>query len=466
MNDKEKISIEHLVQAYDAYVECGTSKMWEEKELFLLMDYFAVERQYERSLEICEEGINYFPYSLTFYLKKVIYLLELNKVDEVNDVLEHVNALSPDNEMVTLLHARLLFKTHNNEEALNLISTLEGKLDEIRTCEMLLLKANILEEEGLVDGIFHILSQAVLLDPSNEEAIEYFWAWIESYKKYDEGILVFSKILDLNSYNGLSWYYLGLSQAYLGNYDEALEALEFAYLSTPTLEIAYREYGNLCFELKKFQKALEAYEEMIALFVSDSEVLMMCGQCCLELNQAQKSLAYFRKALQSDPMNDEVLYHIGEVFLQHKDWKKAILYYKRAINIEDQREEYYSSMGIAYQQMGDEEKAEFCFQEAVNLAPCESKYWLYYLSFLIHADRKQEAIELAKAGELETEGSTMIFAHIACLLAAGQRKEALMMLGVALEEDYSTHTVLFTLLPDVETDPEVSEMLQYYRPES
>lgn len=169
-------------------------------------------------------------------------------------MLEHVNALSPDNEMVTLLHARLLFKTHNNEEALNLISTLEGKLDEIRTCEMLLLKANILEEEGQVDGIFQILSQAVLLDPSNEEAIEYFWAWIESYKKYEEGILVFSKILDLNSYNGLSWYYLGLSQAYLGNYDEALEALEFAYLSTPTLEIAYREYGNLCFELKSFKR--------------------------------------------------------------------------------------------------------------------------------------------------------------------------------------------------------------------
>ena len=256
MNDKEKISIEHLVQAYDAYVECGTSKMWEEKELFLLMDYFAVERQYERSLEICEEGINHFPYSLTFYLKKVIYLLELNKVDEVNAILEHVNALSPGNHVVTLLHARLLFKTHNNDEALSLISGLEGKLDEIRTCEMLLLKANILEEEGRNEGIFQILSQAVLLDASNEEAIEYFWAWIESYKKYEEGILIFGKILDSNSYNGLSWYYLGLSQAYLGNYDEALEALEFAYLSTPTLEIAYREYGNLCFELKKFQKAL------------------------------------------------------------------------------------------------------------------------------------------------------------------------------------------------------------------
>ena len=133
MNDKEKISIEHLVQAYDAYVECGTSKMWEEKELFLLMDYFAVERQYERSLEICEEGVNHFPYSLTFYLKKVIYLLELNKVDEVNAILEHVNALSPGNHVVTLLHARLLFKTHNNAEALSLISGLEGKLDEIRT---------------------------------------------------------------------------------------------------------------------------------------------------------------------------------------------------------------------------------------------------------------------------------------------------------------------------------------------
>lgn len=466
MNDKEKISIEHLVQAYDAYVECGTSKMWEEKELFLLMDYFAEERQYERSLEICEEGICHFPYSLTFYLKKVIFLLELNKVDDVNTILEHVNALSPGNHVVTLLHARLLFKTHNNEEALSLISSLEGKLDDVRTCELLILKANILEEDGHIEGIFKILSQAVLLDASNEEAIEYFWAWIESYKKYEEGIVVFSKILDSNSYNGFSWYYLGLSHAYLGNYDDALEALEFAFLSTPTLEIAYREYGNLCFELKKFQKALEAYEEMIGLFVSDSEVLMMCGQCCLELNQSQKSLAYFRKALQSDPMNDEVLYYIGEVFLHHKDWKKAVLYYKRAINIEDQREEYYSSMGIAYQQLGDEEKAEFCFQEAVNLAPCESKYWLYYLSFLIYADRKQEAIELAKAGELETEGSTMIFAHIACLLAAGQRKEALIMLGVALEEDYSTHTVLFTLLPDVEADPEVSEMLQYYRPES
>lgn len=465
MNDKEKINIEHLVEAFDAYIECGTSKMWEEKELFLLMDYFATERQYERSLEICEEGINNFPYSLSFYLKKVIYLLELNKVDEVASILEQVNALSPGNHIVTLLHARLLFKLGNHRDALKLLSFIEGKMDNNNTCELLILKANILEEEGQTDEIFHILTRAVLLDPKNEEAIEYFWSWIESYKKYEEGISIFSNLLDLDSYNGLSWYYLGLSHSYLGNYDEALEALEYAYLSTPGLEIAYREFGNLCFELKKFQKALEAYEEMMSLFVSDSEILMMCGQCCLELNQTQKSLAYFRKALQSDPMNDEVLYNIGEVFLQHKDWKKAILYYKRAINIEDQREEYYASMGIAYQQLEDIDKAEFCFQEAVNLASCEPKYWLYYLSFLIHANRKQEAIELAKAGELETEGSTMIFAHVACLLAAGQRKEALMMLGVALEEDYSTHTVLFTLLPDVEADPEVTEMLQYYRPE-
>jgi len=466
MNDKEKTNIEHLVEAFDAYIECGTTKMWEEKELFLLMDYFASERQYERSLEICEEGISNFPYSLSFYLKKVIYLLELNKVDKVATILEHVNALSPGNHIITLLHARLLFKLSNHKGALNLLSSIEGKMDDTSTSELLVLKANILEEEGHLDEIFPILSRAVLLDPKNEEAIEYLWSWVESYKKYEEGIALFSKLLDLDSYNGLSWYYLGLSYSYLGNYDEALEALEFAYLSTPGLEIAYREFGNLCFELKKYQKALEAYEEMMSLFVSDSEILMMCGQCYLELNQTQKSLAYFRKALQSDPMNDEVLWNIGEVFLQHKEWKKAILYYKRAINIEDQREEYYASMGIAYQQLEDVEKAEFCFQEAVNLAPCEPKYWLYYLSFLIHENRKQEAIELAKAGELETEGSTMIFAHVACLLAAGQRKEALMMLGVALEEDYSTHTVLFTLLPDVEADPEVTEMLQYYRPES
>ena len=92
MNDKEKINIEHLVEAFDAYIECGTSKMWEEKELFLLMDYFATERQYERSLEICEEGINNFPYSLSFYLKKVSYLLELITVDEVSSILEQGNA--------------------------------------------------------------------------------------------------------------------------------------------------------------------------------------------------------------------------------------------------------------------------------------------------------------------------------------------------------------------------------------
>lgn len=465
MNDKEKTNIEHLVEAFDAYMECGTSKIWEERELFLLMDYFAAERQFERSLEICEEGINSFPYTLSFYLKKVLYLLELNKADEVLSILEQVNALSPGNYIVTLLHARLLFKLNHHKGALHLISTIEGKMDEVSSCEMLMLKANILEEEGHKEELFPILAEAVLCNPKSEEAIEYFWTCIESNKKYEEGIAIFGKLLDLDSYNGLSWYYMGISHSYLGNYEEALEALEYAYLSTPGLEIAYREFGNLCFELKKFDKALEAYEEMISLFVSDSEVLMMCGQCCLALNQTQKSLAYFRKALQSDPMNDEVLFHIGEVFLQHKEWKKAVLYYKRAINIEDQREEYFASMGIALQQLQDDDKAENCFQEAISLASCEPKYWLYYLSFLIQANRKQEAIELAKAGEMETEGATMIFAHVACLLAAGQRREALMMLGVALEEDYSTHTVLFTLLPDVEADPEVTEMLQYYRPE-
>jgi len=466
MNDTKKTDIEQLADIYLACLEFGTVKIWEEKELLLLMDHFAAERQFDRSLDICEDGLLSYPYSLAFYLKKILYLLEMGRFREVPALLDHVQVLSPKNQTIVLLRARMLFKLNKNAEALALLEGMEGKFDPAGTSESLVLQASILEEEGKLELLFPLLSQAVWADSKNEEAMEFLWSCVESGKKYQESLPVFSRVLDMDPYNGLAWYYLGLSHSYLGFYEEALEALEFAFLSTPKLEIAYREYANLCFELRKFREARDVYEEMIALFVSDPEVLLACGLSWLELEDETKALSYFRKALRSDPMNDEVLYHIGEIHLRHAEWKKAGQYYRRAIAIEDQREEYHASLGIAYQRLGEETKAESCFQEALNLAPSESKYWLFYLSFLIQADRKQEAIDLARAGESETEGSVLVFAMVACLLAAGRRQEALLALGNALEEDYPTHTILFSLLPDTEVDPDISEMLAYYRPEA
>ena len=54
---------------------------------------------------------------------------------------------------------------------------------------------------------------------------------VQHIRNYEECVTLHEQIIDENPYSCVAWYNLGLCHSYLGNYEDALEALEFSYLA-------------------------------------------------------------------------------------------------------------------------------------------------------------------------------------------------------------------------------------------
>ena len=89
-------------------------------------------------------------------------------------------------------------------------------------------------------------------------------------------------------------------------------------------EFAYRDCAEMCFETRKYHKALQCYQEVLDLFDPDQDIFLRVGQCYQHLGNYAIAKNFYENAVRLDPMNDEVYFHLGECFAHEGSWKKAI----------------------------------------------------------------------------------------------------------------------------------------------
>ena len=310
--------------------------------------------------------------------------------------------------------------------------------------------------------MFFALKAALLENPKHNEALERLWLCVELSRNYEESIILHEEILDKDPYSYIAWYNLGHANAYLGNYSEAIEAFELAFVIKEDFEFAYRDCAELCFEIKLYRKALKYYQEILEHFEPDSELLLRIGQCYQFLNSTNTARTFYMRALKLDPLNDEVFFHIGLCYALEEKWKSAIKSYEKAIRIEDKQEEYLAALAAAYYAINEATKAEKYWKKAIGVAPEQSAYWVQLARFLMQSDRGEEALAFLEEAEHFSAGSDLMYCRIACLFATGKRQEAIYWLGEALHEDFEMHRALFELLPELERDIDVINLITAY----
>ncbi|MDX1940492.1 MAG: tetratricopeptide repeat protein [Saprospiraceae bacterium] len=462
MNFEDNQTILDLITEYEASVESGVELFLDEKTYLQLIEYYENEDQPDKALEATDHALGKHSYSIDFYLKKAQILIDIHQETLALQVLEKAAFIAPAEPEITLLRAEAMAHIGLHEEAFDLLNDLKTDANNELLCEIFVCEALIYEVLEEYERVFYALKTALLENPRHQEALERIWLCVETTKKYEESIKLHREILDIDPYSYLAWYNLGHAQAYLGNYEEAIEAYEYAYIINQKFEFAYRDCAELCFEIKKYLKALNCYTELSEHVDTDSDVYFCIGQCYQQLKDYNAARSYYTQTLQADPLNDEVLYFIGECYAEEGKWKSALRYYKRAIRIEDAREEYYAAIGEAYFELGDIEKAETNFKAAIDLAPDQVEFCIQYTGFLIEIDRVEDALETLKEAEIYAEGSEILYCRIACLFALGRRQEAFYWLGEALNEDYDTHRALFDMMPTLENDAEVVSLIAAY----
>ena len=459
MNNNYNKTITALVNEFETFSERGVLSVMNDRSYLLLLDYYIKEEIWDRAFEVLEHALSNYSYSAEFYIRKAQLLSKVRKFEDALYVLDQAKGFSPGELEIELTRAEVFIKLGVFEDASQILEGLKQSDIPKVLSNVYVLESLIHKQQNNHEPIFFTLKSALQLNTRNEQAIELFWTTTEGSKKYNNAKVVFEELIDQDPYSHLFWYYYGHTLSYLGEYREALDAYEYAFIIKPEFESAYKEFAELSFELKDYPRTLHCCQEYASLFSMDSDFLMLMGRCQQQLNSYDTARRYFHQALQIDPMDDEILFHLGECYSHIENWESAIWYYRKAIEIEDKREEYFASIAEAYRVNGQLHKAEAAWLEAIAIAPETADYWIQYAGFLLENDRGEEALELLTDAEEEALDMEITYGKIACLFCLGRRKEGIFWLGEAIYEDPESRNILFDILPELKKDTEIIQLI-------
>lgn len=463
---KRNLSLINLVSDFEMMIEKNSMAYMDEKDFFQIIGYYEKQYLIDKAIEVVDFAIEQYSYRSEFLIYKAKLLIVLNKQKLALEVLEHADTIAPFENEIALYRARALSGLGDTATAFEILERLKIHASKSDVSDILLAESYIYESQKDYIKMFEVLKESLILEPENVESLERVWLSVELSRKYDESVDLHTKLVNKKPYNAVAWYNLGHSYASLGEYEKAIESMEYAFIIDKEMEIAYLDCAELCSQIKNYAKALSIYEEANAFFGPESELLVYIAECQIHLNNILSAKASLFTALSLDAYNDETYFYLGECYSKEKNWHSAINAYTKAISIEDSREEYHGSIAMTFLELGRYDKAAEHLAEATEIAPEEAKYWFQYACLLIKSKNYKGALELLDEAEEESWDPTLLYARAACLNFLGKKKQALKILDEVLLENFEMHNALFEIDPQLRFDKEILSIINYYEGEA
>ena len=449
LNNIHPERLDYLIKEYEAMSHKGSVPFYEEAVFLHLLDYYEKNRKWGQSLLLADEAISQHRFSPVLYVRKAQILLEKDLITEALVTLKEAEVFSPRELAIRLFRAELLSLMGESEEALNILDTLKDFSSREERAEIYFSESQIFENRRQYREMFVSLKRCLLANSRHQEAAEkMIWA-VEYTDCHSESVHLHQRITDEDPYNAWGWFNLGYAHKGLGEFEEAVEAYEFAIVINERFELAYRECAEIYLETRQYAQALKCFENSMEFFVPDSDALHRIGFCYEQIGRLQSAHVFYQRALELNPRCAESHYRIGVCLSKEEQWDLAIAAYLRAIQIDDRREEFYEALGDTYYRTNKFTKAILYFKKAAHTAPDEGRYWTRLASSLMNLGFYKRALCVLDEAELYTESAELKYCRVVCLILLGKDMQALFILRDALEADYAQHTVVFDWRPEL-----------------
>jgi tetratricopeptide (TPR) repeat protein len=176
----------------------------------------------------------------------------------------------------------------------------------------------------------------------------------------------YKKALELN--NGLidAVYNLGLTQAYLGEFNEAITNYDKLISKFPGNDNLYIQKAMAHMELKNYKEAFENFGNSI-LLNPNSNAFYTRGLALLSINYYKEAQADFYKAIEFDKNNLPCYFYIGTTHLFLGEFVPAITAFTESIKIDALDFDAYLGLAMAQFKANDKTQAKINFQKAKSI---------------------------------------------------------------------------------------------------
>lgn len=177
-----------------------------------------------------------------------------------------------------------------------------------------------------------------------------------------------------------------------GKYDEAVTLYESILNQINDYE-ALNDYGICLVMLKKYEKAIAVFLDIISKQQDFGEVWYSLGRTYLILDDTEKAMGYLEKAKEIMPPSADVYYYSGLCYEKIGETQKAIDDYQKSLNFNNCFETHIN-IGLCYFDKGDLDSALKHTRLAYELNPENLDCLCYYAYILIKSNRKKDAFDL------------------------------------------------------------------------
>jgi tetratricopeptide (TPR) repeat protein len=124
-------------------------------------------------------------------------------------------------------------------------------------------------------------------------------------------------------------------------------------------------------EEKKYDLAIQCYNEALKINVADHEAYMSRGNVYFELNKFDMAFADYKKALSIKPGYSTALDNLGALFGLSKRYDSAIIYFNKALAIDPHYSPSYKNRALVNVELNRNEEAIKDFRKFLEYSPTD-----------------------------------------------------------------------------------------------
>lgn len=388
MNDFFENNDEHdigeLIQQYQDALKNNKQVYFDEESLELLIDHYEFNNDYKNAHNLCDLGMANFGFNSTFYARKASLYLDQQDIENAEKFIEIAEKYDARDLDILFVKTQIHIYRSEHPMAIELLHERlqDDFMDNEDRAEIFLELASVYEDLEDYEKMFDVLKKAALADNNNEEAFHRLWLCAEMADLHEQSMIFHQQIIEQNPFSVLAWYNLGNAYFGLYQYEKAIDAYEYIMAINNENDFVLKDIAESYYKLGNHSKAIEHYNELLALNKDDEEAFFCIGLCYEQEGNFTKARQYYEKATRIDNAYDEAYFRIGECFLKQQKWTNALNYYKKAVKIDENQGEYYIGIAKCYIQLNEIEKAITNFHEAVQRQPMRLESWIEYINAL------------------------------------------------------------------------------------
>lgn len=209
----------------------------------------------------------------------------------------------------------------------------------------------------------------------------------ESLKAYDKAFELYDDLLRANPQDVNVWYYKGLAlsdkadtlhdasvfnisgkeQDATRYYEEAIQAYKNATAINPKYLTAWKNEGNVLYNLGRYNESIQAYEKAIEIDPKYGLALFGKGLALCKLNKYDEAVQAYDSALESFPKNAAIWYNKGNALVHQGLYDPALKCFDQAIKLNQSHAEAWHYKGVAFEKLGLDVEANASFAKARDL---------------------------------------------------------------------------------------------------